>query len=479
MLTNSISLNSLLEINPNINLAVGGKCESAKSGEGINSEQPFDTSSEIEGIPDFADLVNKVIENIIQPSCGKNIKNISDDNVEDTDESMNADKTATVQLLGIFPTEALIFDNTGNTVPEEAVQEFKETGMPLPQIDLNTHLNIQTTVGTWSVEYNEITDVKKDNVVDKANNLDENIVNRTVESIDYESDAVAPDNKADILKAESNQSLPSSKNPLASNTVYSGIFNADSSTMGDVPRTSTKEIKDKPQSKIYDETQKVSLGQQQTKPFSITIETKDTDIQQLTQKNSGKDNNENGEKDFAESEKMSQSAVLNNRKTGYETFKIETSEKQIQIGQKEIDGKYHTVKEQITDSVHAMLSSDKKELKIDFSPPNLGSIKIELVTNDKKEIIISIITRDSGVKSAIESNLSNLINNISDSGVSVKEFTVSVGGNRDSYLQDDANSRNPSRDGFLKSDASLLESGADTQKVNRVTYLNSVVDLYV
>ncbi|MBI5374783.1 MAG: flagellar hook-length control protein FliK [Candidatus Schekmanbacteria bacterium] len=476
---NSVSLNSLLEINPNMNLAVGGKIDVANSGEDFSIEQSLDTSGETEGIPDFADLVNKIIEDALQPSSGKNIKNISDDNVEDIDESMNADKTAAVQLLGMFPTEALIFDNTENAVPQEAVQELQETGIPLPQIDFNTHLNTQTTVGTWNVEYNEITDVKKDNVLDKAINLDENIVNRTVESIDYESDAVAPDNNADILKAESSQSLPSSKNPLASNTVYSGIFNADSSNIGDVPKAPAKEIKDKPQSKMQDENQKVSLGQQQTKPFSITIETKNTDIQQLTQKNSGKDSNGNGEKDFAESEKISQSAVLNNRKTGYETFKIETSEKQIQIGQKEIDGKFHTVKEQITDSVHAMLSSDKKELKIDFSPPNLGSIKIELVTNDKKEIIISIITRDSGVKSAIESNLSSLINNISDSGVSVKEFTVSVGGNRDSYLQDDGNSRNPARDGFLKSDASLLESGAETQKINRVNYLNSVVDLYV
>lgn len=473
---NSISLNSLLEINPNMNLAVGVKCESAKPGEGPNSEQSLDTSGETEGISDFADLVNKVIENAIQPSCGNNIKNTSGDNIEDPDESMNADKTAAVQLLGIFPTEALIFNNTGNVVPEEALQEI---GMPLFQIDLNTHLNTQATVGTRNVEYNEITDVKKDNVVEKATNLDDNLVNKTIDGMEYESDAIAPDNNVDILKAESNQSLPSSKNPLASNAAYSGIVNAESSNMGDVTKTSTKEIKDKPQSKIQDETQKISLGQQQTKPFSITIETKNTDIQQLTQKNSGKDSNENGEKDFAESEKISQSAVLNNRKTGYETFKIETSEKQIQTGQKEIDGKYHTVKEQITDSVHAMLSSDKKELKIDFSPPNLGSIKIELVTNDKKEIIISIITRDSGVKSAIESNLSNLINNISDSGVSVKEFTVSVGSNRDSYLQDDGNSRNPARDGFLKSDASLLESGAETQKINRVNYLDSVVDLYV
>ncbi len=137
--------------------------------------------------------------------------------------------------------------------------------------------------------------------------------------------------------------------------------------------------------------------------------------------------------------------------------RIETGHNSVSQDKSQI---YQSVSRQIEDSVSAVLSSNKKEIKIDMSPPDLGNIKIEVVTHKNKEVAITIMAKDSNVKSLLDNNKNDLINNMSEKGVLVKEFSVSVGGNNNR----DQNWRNNFK-GKQTRNAGMEDSAKKTENV--------------
>ncbi len=87
-----------------------------------------------------------------------------------------------------------------------------------------------------------------------------------------------------------------------------------------------------------------------------------------------------------------------------------------------------SVMDQMVEKFSLRGAGGKNEVFIRLDPPSLGSVRMNISTQGDN-VRATVITETHAVKQAIENNLSQLRDSISDQGLKVESFTVMVGGN--------------------------------------------------
>lgn len=366
-----------------------------------------------------------------------------------------------------FSESALNQDDTAkNNVDESKLSDFQKKIKELIEEKKTTSASKETPD---SVEPDEAKpdEIKIENESDKISinislnnlinisNLSEKVPlgNESKETIsDLETIFVPPENKITmteepvlegelVTKTEASVELGQSKTDKAS--LLQAIDNDKLETAKtDIPKETAEpvKIKDLPESKESKSPEKAidnaNNREKESKTENTLFNSSLKDNEKADTKNLSEfpDNNhkKNSDTDSSERKIFKGSEAAGNISKGQEfsfqpSGKIETNQSILTQDKNII---YHTISKQIEDSVSAVLSSNRKEIKIDMSPPDLGSIKIEVITNKHKEVAISIVAKDVDVKFLIDTNKTDLLNNMAEKGVFVKEFSVSVGGNK-------------------------------------------------
>ncbi|RMF94347.1 MAG: flagellar hook-length control protein FliK, partial [Candidatus Schekmanbacteria bacterium] len=141
---------------------------------------------------------------------------------------------------------------------------------------------------------------------------------------------------------------------------------------------------------------------------------------------------------------------------------------------------YNAVSRQIEDSVTALLSSNKKEIKLDMSPPDLGSIKVEIITKKHNEVAISIIAKDADIKSLIDTNKNDLLNNMNDKGILVKEFSIAAGNDRNMNQRwRESSSGSSNKKIRLTGISSIAANSVEDSREKRFLTFDGKVDVYI
>jgi len=117
--------------------------------------------------------------------------------------------------------------------------------------------------------------------------------------------------------------------------------------------------------------------------------------------------------------------------------------------------------EQIFQKIHLISNGDKSEIKIDLSPPELGSVKIHFVEKND-EIEATVFVKDEQVKAAIENNAHRLRESLTSSGVEIHKFEV--------FVQNDDASKQNAFEGFSASNRHSYSDNEGSR--NREQYLN-------
>ena len=89
-----------------------------------------------------------------------------------------------------------------------------------------------------------------------------------------------------------------------------------------------------------------------------------------------------------------------------------------------------TIGSQIHDSIQSTLSADNKEIVIQLNPPELGKLEIKF-TEDSTGLTGVLSVDNPKTRYEIQQSLSEMINNLQDSGVNIKKIEVVLSNNQE------------------------------------------------
>ncbi len=133
----------------------------------------------------------------------------------------------------------------------------------------------------------------------------------------------------------------------------------------------------------------------------------------------------------------------------------------------------------LNQNIKWLINNKIQNAKINLYPESLGHINVSLSLDDTK-LTINFIASNITAREVIETNLSNLREQLNESGIDLKEATVS-----DYFLSDDNYAQNP-EDNFLDSEKSTdiaslvnIEDVSGHEDIKRELHTSYLVDAYV